>query len=107
MAHLVPLGTPPALLRFMVIIELLRRLIRPITFSVRLAANIVAGHLLFVLLRSQAFPAPVLGLTNIVVVGALILLGGLETAVALIQGYVFRLLRTLYVQEVQTSRIAN
>lgn len=106
LAHLVPVGTPPALLRFMVLIELLRRVIRPVTLSVRLAANIVAGHLLFVLLSSQAFPSSVLRGLNLAVLRALILLGVLETAVALIQGYVFSLLRTLYVQEVQTKILA-
>jgi len=90
----------------MVLIELLRRVIRPVTLSVRLAANIVAGHLLFVLLSSQAFPSSVLRGLNLAVLRALILLGVLETAVALIQGYVFSLLRTLYVQEVQTKILA-
>ena len=53
MAHLVPLGTPVALIPFMVLIELVRNFIRPLTLSVRLAANIVAGHLLLTLLGNQ------------------------------------------------------
>lgn len=51
LAHLVPTGTPPLLIPFMVIIELVRRVIRPLTLAVRLAANMVAGHLLLVLVR--------------------------------------------------------
>jgi F-type H+-transporting ATPase subunit a len=54
LAHLVPLGTPSVLIPFMVIIELIRTFIRPFTLAVRLTANIIAGHLLLVLLRSQA-----------------------------------------------------
>ena len=103
LAHLVPVGTPGPLLRFMVLIELLRRLMRPITLSVRLAANIVAGHLLFVLLRRGARFTFVLGIIK----AGLIALVALEFAVAVIQAYVFSLLRVLYIQEVQTERLIN
>lgn len=53
LAHLVPLRTPYALIPFMVLIELIRNRIRPLTLSVRLAANIIAGHLLLTLLGNQ------------------------------------------------------
>jgi F-type H+-transporting ATPase subunit a len=53
LAHLVPIGTPAALIPFIVIIEIIRNIIRPITLSVRLAANIIAGHLLLTLLGNQ------------------------------------------------------
>ena len=89
----------------MVIIELVRRLIRPGTLAVRLAANIVAGHLLLTLLGSLA-PS----LSSAALIGALVglvLLMVLECAVALIQSYVFRILMTLYVEEVNSEKIAN
>lgn len=101
LAHLVPLGTPPALMPFMVLIELVRNLIRPLTLSVRLAANIVAGHLLLTLLSSQAVwvaPAPL-----VILAMCLILLRTLEMAVALIQAYVFRVLSALYVRDVNSK----
>jgi len=52
LAHLVPIGTPPILIPFIVLIELIRTIIRPLTLAVRLTANIIAGHLLLVLLSS-------------------------------------------------------
>merc|ERR1712158_293449 len=48
---LFPIGTPYPLMPFIVLIEIVRRVIRPLTLSVRLAANMVAGHLLMILIR--------------------------------------------------------
>jgi len=81
----------------MVIIEVIRRVIRPLTLSVRLAANIVAGHLLLALLMGQASP---FGVSSRAVILASIPLIILESAVAIIQSYVFSVLSTLYLSEV-------
>lgn len=98
LAHLVPRGTPRLLIPFIVLIESIRRLIRPLTLSVRLAANIIAGHLLLTLLRRIAHPlSPILGFS---VVWRQTLLIMLEIAVAIIQAYVFVILSTLYSREV-------
>jgi F-type H+-transporting ATPase subunit a len=97
-AHLVPLGTPVALISVIVIIETVRAVIRPITLAVRLAANIVAGHLLLTLLGGQG--CLTLRLTNRLLVLALVLLIILERAVACIQSYVFTVLGSLYLNEV-------
>lgn len=100
LAHLVPLGTPVALMPFIVLIELVRRVIRPLTLRVRLAANMVAGHLLLTLLGNGA-PAASIGLMAVILI-TMILLITLEIAVALIQSYVFSILRTLYFNEVNS-----
>jgi len=95
--HLVPLGTPVLLLPLIVLIELVRGLIRPITLSVRLVANIIAGHLLLTLLSS-----PLSGLgwgVGLIGLVGLVILLFLESAVAIIQGYVFSLLSSLYLAE--------
>ena len=94
MAHLVPLGTPAALMPAMVVIETISSIIRPMTLAVRLAANIIAGHLLLTLLGGIA-PG---GNVTLVMV-ALVLLLMLESAVACIQSYVFTILRSLYLNE--------
>ena len=92
--HLVPLSTPIALSQFMVIIERVRQVIRPITLSVRLCANMTAGHILIALCRKPIF---FLGYFSI----ALLLLLVLEIAVAFIQRYVFTMLTTIYLREAQ------
>jgi F-type H+-transporting ATPase subunit a len=97
LVHLVPVGTPPALIPVIVIIETVRNLIRPGALAVRLAANIVAGHLLLSLIGGQG---PALGGGLLVcLIGGLVLLIALECAVACIQAYVFTILRTLYLNE--------
>nr|AFQ62147.1 ATP synthase F0 subunit 6 [Noteridae sp. MJTNT-2012] len=97
-AHLVPQGTPPALMPFMVCIETISNLIRPITLSVRLAANMIAGHLLLCLLGSTGPKLPQSMLMILILTQILLLT--LEFAVSIIQSYVFSVLSTLYSSEV-------
>jgi len=97
LAHLVPLGTPYVLIPVIVLIELVRNLIRPLTLSVRLAANLVAGHLLITLIRSPLTRVSGVGIGFLI--RGLVVLLVLESAVAFIQAYVFRILRTLYLRE--------
>nr|QKZ95163.1 ATP synthase F0 subunit 6 [Habrobracon hebetor] len=95
-AHLVPQGTPFILMFFMVLIELLSNLIRPLTLAVRLTANMIAGHLLLTLLGM--FTPNFLNFYLIILLCQLLLLI-LEIAVSLIQAYVFVILMTLYFKE--------
>jgi len=96
-AHLVPMRTPGVLIPFIVLIETVRRVIRPLTLAIRLSANIIAGHLLLTLLGNQLANLRILGL----IFPTEIMLVGLEMAVSLIQAYVFTILITLYVREVR------
>lgn len=96
LAHLVPLNTPILLCPFIVIIETIRNLIRPLTLSVRLAANIIAGHILL-RLRSILINSLSTVIAAYIIINALILL---ELGVALIQSYVYITLLTLYFDEV-------
>nr|QFQ01374.1 ATP synthase F0 subunit 6 [Alvinocaris kexueae] len=97
-AHLVPLGTPGPLMPFMVLIETVSNIIRPGTLAVRLAANMIAGHLLLTLLGNTG-PSLSLTLLNFLIISQVLLLL-LEAAVAVIQSYVFAVLSTLYASEV-------
>ncbi len=103
LAHLVPLGTPVALMPLIVLIELVRNIIRPITLSVRLAANMVAGHLLLTLIGSSASLNRFLVL--IIIIISLFLIIILESAVALIQSYVFSTLSSLYLADVNSTNL--
>nr|WCH54215.1 ATP synthase F0 subunit 6 [Osphya sp. n.] len=98
LAHLVPQGTPPVLMPFMVCIETISNVIRPGTLAVRLSANMIAGHLLMTLLGNTGSMLNML-LINILLLTQILLLI-LETAVAMIQSYVFAVLSTLYSSEV-------
>nr|UFK62198.1 ATP synthase F0 subunit 6 [Cicindela puritana] len=97
-AHLVPQGTPPVLMPFMVCIETISNVIRPGTLAVRLAANMIAGHLLLTLLGNTG---PMLSSSIVsLLIFTQILLLMLEFAVSVIQSYVFAILSTLYSSEV-------
>jgi len=96
--HLVPQGTPTLLINFIVCIESIRNIIRPLTLAIRLTANIIAGHLLITLLGNRG-PQLINYIIVILLIIQIILLL-LESAVAIIQSYVFTVLRTLYSSEV-------
>lgn len=93
---LTPQGTPGVLMNFIVVIELVRNLIRPLTLSVRLVANITAGHLLISVLIGFLVNF------NFTVYAGLIalLMNLLELGVAFIQSYVFVVLVSMYASEV-------
>jgi len=91
------MGTPLILINFIVLIELVSNIIRPITLSVRLCANIVAGHLLLSLLSNFSLNRFIYFYYSL---SGLLILGILEIAVALIQGYVFITLVSLYSTEI-------
>lgn len=96
--HLVPQGTPNLLIPFIILIESIRNLIRPITLTIRLTANIIAGHLLLTLLGNLGPKLIIIFLPLLLIVQIVLLT--LESAVAIIQSYVFSVLITLYVREI-------
>nr|YP_010464331.1 ATP synthase F0 subunit 6 [Opatrum subaratum]UUL71708.1 ATP synthase F0 subunit 6 [Opatrum subaratum] len=97
-AHLVPQGTPPVLMPFMVCIETISNVIRPGTLAIRLSANMIAGHLLMTLLGNTGTIMSTYMVSILLIVQILLLM--LESAVAIIQSYVFAVLSTLYSSEV-------
>nr|YP_010693574.1 ATP synthase F0 subunit 6 [Scolytoplatypus sinensis]WCB99765.1 ATP synthase F0 subunit 6 [Scolytoplatypus sinensis] len=98
LAHLVPQGAPNLLLPFLVIIESVSNVIRPGTLAIRLSANMIAGHLLLTLLGNLGAKLPELAIGGLMIVQILLLI--LESAVSMIQAYVFSILITLYSSEI-------
>lgn len=96
--HLVPQGTPNVLIPFIVCIESIRNIIRPGTLAVRLTANIIAGHLLLTLLGNTGNSLSFFLISFLLITQIILLI--LESAVAIIQSYVFAVLSTLYSSEV-------
>lgn len=97
-AHIVPQGTPFILIPFIVLIESIRNIIRPGTLAIRLSANIIAGHLLLTLLGNTGNSLSTI-FVSFLIFSQLLLLT-LESAVAIIQSYVFTILSTLYSREI-------
>nr|YP_010131037.1 ATP synthase F0 subunit 6 [Metaphycus eriococci]QPZ53224.1 ATP synthase F0 subunit 6 [Metaphycus eriococci] len=97
-SHLVPQGTPGMLMPFMVIVESLSNIIRSGTLSVRLSANMIAGHLLMTLISSTGVSLSLI-LLILMLLGQSVLII-LELSVSVIQAYVFSVLSTLYSAEV-------
>nr|YP_010626042.1 ATP synthase F0 subunit 6 [Inocellia digitiformis]WBK02840.1 ATP synthase F0 subunit 6 [Inocellia digitiformis] len=96
--HLVPQGTPSVLMPFMVCIETISNIIRPGTLAIRLAANMIAGHLLLTLLGNTGSSLMPIMISLLLLTQILLLM--LEFAVSIIQAYVFSVLSTLYSSEV-------
>jgi F-type H+-transporting ATPase subunit a len=92
----VPEGVPVALLLLLVPIEVLSYCIRPFTLSIRLFANMLAGHTMLAIFGGFAAS---IWLVAIVPLGINIALVGLELLVAVLQAYVFAILTCLYLRD--------
>jgi len=92
----VPHGVPPVLLLLLVPIELLSYCIRPFTLSIRLFANMLAGHTMLAIFAGFA---AAIGLLGIFPLAITILLIALEVLVAALQAYVFAILTCLYLSD--------
>ncbi len=92
----VPPGTPIAMWPLLIPIEIISYLSRPVSLSVRLFANMLAGH---TLLKVIAGFVPALGIAGIVPLFFVTALTGLEILIAFLQAYVFTILTCLYIND--------
>jgi F-type H+-transporting ATPase subunit a len=91
-----PAGLPIALIPIIVPIEVISFLIRPISLSVRLFANMMAGH---TLLKVFAGFTVSLGFFGIVPLIATVAFTGLEFLVAFLQAMIFSVLTCIYLND--------
>ncbi len=99
----VPSGVPAFLLPFMVLIELISFLSRPISLSLRLFANMLAGHIAmkvfagFIVMMIAGGAAGVAG--AILPLSMVVALTALEFLVCFLQAYVFTVLTCIYLND--------
>ncbi len=99
----VPAGTSLPLVPVLVIIELLSYIARSISLGLRLGSNILAGHLLLVILGGLIFDFMSSGIIFFIIgflpLGLVLGIMCLECAIALIQAYVFTILACSYIKD--------
>jgi F-type H+-transporting ATPase subunit a len=92
-----PSGVPVFLLPLVILIEIVSYFIRPMSLSIRLFANMMAGHMM---LKVMAGFVVMLGLmAGWLPLAAMVGLMGLELLVAALQAYVFALLTCMYLSD--------
>lgn len=98
----VPSGVSPALMPFLVLIEVISFISRPISLSVRLFANMLAGHItlkVFAYFIVMLLGAGAWGALSILPLAGIIALTAFELLVAFLQAYVFAILTCVYLND--------
>ncbi len=91
-----PAGVPIFIAPLMIPIEILSYLTRPVSLSLRLFANITAGHTMLKVFASFIGALGAAGIIPLALVSALI---GLEFIIAFLQAYVFTILTCIYLSD--------
>lgn len=92
-----PAGTPWWLAPLMILIEVFAYMARPVSLSLRLAANMVAGH---VLLKVMAgFVVSLAIYLKFLPIPFIVILVGFEIFVAILQAYIFTILSCVYLND--------
>jgi F-type H+-transporting ATPase subunit a len=93
----VPKGVPVVLLPLIVVIEIISYLSRPVSLSVRLFANMMAGHTMLKVFGGFVISLGLLG--GWLPLSFSVALTGLEILVAFLQAYVFAILTCIYLND--------
>ena len=93
----VPKGVPVALLPLIIVIEIISYLARPVSLSVRLFANMMAGHTMLKVFGGFVISLGLLG--GWLPLSFSVALIGLEILIAFLQAYVFAILTCIYLND--------
>jgi len=88
-------SAPLAIRPVLAVIEIISYFVRPVSHSIRLAGNMMAGHAVVKVIAGFASMA----IVSPVVIGAVSALYGLELLVAVVQAYVFTILTCVYLRD--------
>ena len=91
-----PAGVPIILSPLMIVIEVISYFTRPFSLSVRLFANMMAGHTLLKVIGGFVIP---LGIFGVVPIAGLVAVIGLEFLIAFLQAYIFTILTCIYIND--------
>jgi F-type H+-transporting ATPase subunit a len=91
-----PAGVPIVLAPLMIAIEVISYFTRPFSLSVRLFANMMAGHTLLKVIGGFVVP---LGIFGVVPIAGLVAVMGLEFLIAFLQAYIFTILTCIYIND--------
>ncbi|MES2666750.1 MAG: F0F1 ATP synthase subunit A [Pseudomonadota bacterium] len=89
-------SAPLALRPVLALIEVVSYFVRPLSHSIRLGGNLMAGH---AVIKVFAGFAGAMGLASVVPIAAIAAIYGLEVLVAAVQAYVFTILTCVYLRD--------
>ena len=99
----VPAGCPLALLPLLVLIEFISYLARNVSLGLRLAANILSGHMLLNILSGFAYNIMTSGFVyffvGLIPLAFIVAFSGLELGISFIQAQVFVVLTSSYIKD--------
>ncbi len=92
-----PKGTPWWLAPLMIMIELFTYLARPVSLSLRLGANMIAGHVLLKVIAGFVISLAIF--LRVLPIPLMVILTGFEIFVAILQAYIFTILTCVYLND--------
>jgi F-type H+-transporting ATPase subunit a len=95
--HMVPSGTPIVIAPLLIVIETISTFVKPIALTIRLGANMTAGHIVILVMLSFVFIFQNILVGIFISVPMAVAISLLELIVAFIQAYVFTLLSAIFI----------